>query len=74
MGRAAEGRDWVTSKSRASRASKNLLICSALQRRSQDTERYSPTAHTWAGSSTQPTAGPVPGAGQGEGEAALPQK
>lgn len=74
LGRVAEGRDWVASKSRASRASKNLLICSTVQRRSQDTERYSPMAHTWAGNSTQPAAGPVAGAGQGKGEAALPQR
>lgn len=53
-GRAAEGRDCVTSKSRASRASKNLLICSTVHLRSQDTDRYSPMAHTWEGTAAQP--------------------
>ena len=51
LGRVVEGRDWVTSKSRASRASKKLLICSTVHRRSQDTDRYSPMAHTWVGDS-----------------------
>lgn len=46
LGRAVEGRDWVTSNSKASRASKNLLICSTVHRRSQLTDRYSPMAHT----------------------------
>lgn len=46
VGSLAEGRNCVTSNSSASRASKNLLICSTVQRWSQATDRYSPTAHT----------------------------
>lgn len=57
LGRAADGRDWVTSNSRASRASRNLLVCPTVHRRSQDTERYSPTAQAWVGTEPQPSAG-----------------
>lgn len=53
----ADGRDWVTSNSRASRASKNLLVCPTVHRRSQDTDRYSPTAQAWVGTEPQPAAG-----------------
>lgn len=66
LGRVADGRDWVTSKSRASRASKNRLICSTVHRRSQDTDRYSPTAHTWVGIEPQPSCR-HPGLGRGRG-------
>lgn len=55
LGRSAEGRDWVTSNSRASKASKNLLICSTVQRLSQASDRCSPMAHTWQKREAQPS-------------------
>lgn len=48
LGVLACGRSWVISKSTASRLSKKRVICSTVQRLSWDTDRNSPTAHTWA--------------------------
>lgn len=64
LGRVAEGRDWVTSNSSASRASKNLLIWSAVQRRSQLTARYSPMAQTCGDGTSAPTRRAGPGGGR----------
>lgn len=69
LGRVAEGREWVTSNSRASRASKNLLIWPTAQRRSQLTDTYSPMAHTYGRvlSPCQAHAGPASGGGRPPG-------
>ena len=71
LGRVADGRDWVTSNSTASRASKNLLICSTVHRRSHDTDRYSPMAHTWVGTDLSPLRAARLGSGGAGREAGL---